>query len=209
LDRLTGIFADGIGAAAATSGILTQLQGRIFGLLYLQPEPLSLDEITDELQQSKSNVSVQIRGLVDWQLVRQVRVAGSRKDHYAAATDFWRVMQEILERRFRWNLRQVLATVEEAERGVDAGHAPKATGGRADEFARGRLNAMRDYFLAVDAGLGAFSRGEPMAPEAMRDSVVSRIPIEDGSTPAQRRPSKNTPPTSQSGSRRGVAKERS
>jgi DNA-binding transcriptional regulator GbsR (MarR family) len=184
VDRLTGIFADGIGAAAATSGILTQLQGRIFGLLYLQPEPLSLDEITDELQQSKSNVSVQIRGLVDWQLVRQVRVAGSRKDHYAAATDFWRVMQEILERRFRWNLRQVLATVEEAERGVDAGHAEKATGGRrANEFARGRLSAMREYFLAVDAGLGAFSRGEPMAPEAMRDSVVSRIPLEHGSEP--------------------------
>jgi DNA-binding transcriptional regulator GbsR (MarR family) len=182
VDRLTGIFADGIGAAAATSGILTQLQGRIFGLLYLQPEPLSLDEITDELQQSKSNVSVQIRGLVDWQLVRQVRVAGSRKDHYAAATDFWRVMQEILERRFRWNLRQVLATVEEAERGVDAGQAAKTGGRRADEFARGRLNAMREYFLAVDAGLGAFSRGEPMAPEAMRDSVVSRIPIEEGST---------------------------
>jgi hypothetical protein len=110
-----------------------------------------------------------------------VRVAGSRKDHYAAATDFWRVMQEILERRFRWNLRQVLATVEEAERGVDAGQAAKTGGRRADEFARGRLNAMREYFLAVDAGLGAFSRGEPMAPEAMRDSVVSRIPIEEGS----------------------------
>ena len=173
MDRLTGIFADGIGAAAATSGILTQLQGRIFGLLYLQPEPLSLDEITDELQQSKSNVSVQVRGLVDWQLVRQVRVAGSRKDHYAAATDFWRVMQEILERRFRWNLRQVLATVEEAERGLGAGHN--------HDFALDRLAAIRDYFLAVDAGLGAFSRGEPMAPEAMRDSVVSRIPIAEGS----------------------------
>src|SRR5258708_5139597 len=185
MDRLTGIFADGIGAAAATSGVITQLQGRIFGLLYLQEEPLSLDEITDELQQSKSNVSVQIRGLVDWQLVRQVRVAGSRKDHYVAATDFWRVMQEILERRFRWNLRQVLATVEEAGRGVDAG-GPSNT----DEFVRGRLNAMRDYFLAVDAGLGAFSRGEPMAPEAMRDSVVSRIPIEDG-TPSDKR----IPPT--------------
>jgi DNA-binding transcriptional regulator GbsR (MarR family) len=197
VDRLTGIFADGIGAAAATSGILTQLQGRIFGLLYLQPEPLSLDEITDELQQSKSNVSVQIRGLVDWQLVRQVRVAGSRKDHYAAATDFWRVMQEILERRFRWNLRQVLATVEEAEREVTAGRADKtAKRGTPDDFARGRLNAMRDYFLAVDAGLGAFSRGEPMAPEAMRDSVVSRIPIEEGSGPADLRQVKRGSPIS-------------
>jgi DNA-binding transcriptional regulator GbsR (MarR family) len=180
VDRLTGIFADGIGAAAATSGILTQLQGRIFGLLYLQAEPMSLDDITDELQQSKSNVSVQVRGLVDWQLVRQLRVVGSRKDHYVAATDFWRVMQEILERRFRWNLRQVLATVEEAERGL--------TAGQTDDFARDRLNSLREYFLAVDAGLGAFSRGEPMAPEAMRDSVVTRIPVEGSGTTMKRRP---------------------
>src|SRR2546430_10516653 len=110
MDRLSGIFADGIGAAAATSGILTQLQGRIFGLLYLQPEPLSLDEITEQLQQSKSNVSVQIRGLLDWQLVRLVRVAGARQDHYGAATDFWRAMQRIPGRRFHPNPPPGLAT---------------------------------------------------------------------------------------------------
>jgi DNA-binding transcriptional regulator GbsR (MarR family) len=208
MDRLTGIFADGIGAAAATSGILTQLQGRIFGLLYLQSEPLSLDEITDELQQSKSNVSVQIRGLVDWQLVRQVRIVGSRKDHYAAATDFWRVMQEILERRFRWNLRQVLATIEEAEGAVGALHAEKTTDdGNAGDFARGRLNAMRDYFLAVDAGLGAFSRGEPMAPEAMRDSVVSRIPIEEAQGPPSSRPGLGAAKATRSRGRRSVARK--
>ena len=35
MDRPTAIFADGIGAAAATSGVLNQLQGRIFALLYM------------------------------------------------------------------------------------------------------------------------------------------------------------------------------
>ena len=35
------MFVDGMGTAAATSGILTQLQGRIFGLLYLSDHPLS------------------------------------------------------------------------------------------------------------------------------------------------------------------------
>src|SRR2546428_12336048 len=108
MDRPTGIFVDGIGAAAATSGVLTQLQGRIFALLYLHQRPLALEEIAVELEQSKSNISVNIRGLVEWHLVRRTHVAGSRKDHYEAATDFWRVMQEIMERRFRWNLRQVL-----------------------------------------------------------------------------------------------------
>jgi DNA-binding transcriptional regulator GbsR (MarR family) len=168
-----------MGAAAATSGVLTQLQGRIFGLLYTQARPLSLDEITDELQQSKSNVSVQIRGLVDWQLVRQLRMAGSRKDHYEAATDFWRVLQEILERRFRWNLRQVIAAADETERALDdaalsAGADPSD---RPSDLIRARLATLRAYFTAVDAGMGAFSRGEPMPPVAMRDSVARRIPI--------------------------------
>ena len=92
MDRPTGIFVDGIGAAAATSGVLTQLQGRIFALLYLHQCPLALEEIAVELEQSKSNISVNIRGLVEWHLVRRTHVAGSRKDHYVAATDFWRVM---------------------------------------------------------------------------------------------------------------------
>src|SRR4030081_1555192 len=120
MDRLTAVFVEGMGAAAATSRILTQLQGRIFGFLYLSSGPVSLDELTDELQQSKSNVSVSVRGLVDWQLVRRVRFPGSRMDHYEAASDFWRVMQEIMERRFRWNLRQVVAAAEETERAIKA-----------------------------------------------------------------------------------------
>jgi len=60
MDTITAGFVDGIGAAAATSGVLSQLQGRIFALLYLTPEQLSLDQIADELQQSKSNISVNI-----------------------------------------------------------------------------------------------------------------------------------------------------
>src|SRR5437660_12124703 len=136
MDQITGLFVEGTGAAAALSRILTQLQGRIFGLLYLSPGPVTLDEITDELQQSKSNVSVSVRGLVDWQLVRRVRVRGSRKDHYEAATDFWRVVQEMLERRFRWNLRQVVAAAEETRQAIAASTAGGAATERADFIAR-------------------------------------------------------------------------
>lgn len=155
MDRARGIFVDGIGAAAATSGILTQIQGRIFGLLYLEPGPLSLDEIASALELSKSNVSVQIRGLLEWHLVRSTPVPGSRKDHYEAATNLLRVLQEIMERRFRWNLRQVLATVDETERVLDA--APAA--GR-DPLVGQRLAALRVFFSVLEAGVGAFARGD-------------------------------------------------
>ena len=173
MDRPQAIFVDGIGAAAATSGVLTQLQGRIFGLLYLEPLPLSLDEIATELQQSKSNVSVNVRGLVDWHLVRLVAVPGSRKDHYEAATNFWRVMQEIMERRFRWNMRQVLATVEETQRAASQEPSKR----RQDAaFTEQRLEAMHAFAAAVEAGIAAFAQGQPFEADQMQ-RALQVVPI--------------------------------
>jgi DNA-binding transcriptional regulator GbsR (MarR family) len=159
MDRATGLFVDGIGTAAATSGILSQLQGRIFALLYLHPHPLSLDEIAAELQQSKSNISINVRGLTDWHLVRRIHVPGSRRDHYEAAPDLVRVMQEIVERRFRWNMRQVLATIQET-RSVD----PAASSTDA-AFMDQRLAALEGFFRLLDATAGMLAPGRPFPPQ--------------------------------------------
>jgi DNA-binding transcriptional regulator GbsR (MarR family) len=148
---------------------------------------VTLDELTDELQQSKSNVSVSVRGLIDWQLVRRNRVPGSRKDHYEAATDFWRVMQEIVERRFRWNLRQVVAAAEETERAITASTPRGEDAIELAAFIAQRMAVMRDFFTAVDIGLGGFSRGEAFAPQPLQKAIV-RVPVEDGSPAPERRP---------------------
>jgi DNA-binding transcriptional regulator GbsR (MarR family) len=175
LDRARAVFVDGMGTASATSGVLSQLQGRIFAVLYLEDHPLSLDEIAEALQLSKSNISTNIRGLVEWHLVRRVAVRGSRKDHYQAADDFWRVMQEIMERRFRWNIRQVIAACDETGRAAEAGGSTRA-GERERAFVERRLEALRAFAAAVDAGIEAFARGEPIAPTSLQKIQV--IPIE-------------------------------
>jgi DNA-binding transcriptional regulator GbsR (MarR family) len=158
MDRATAAFVDGVGAAAATSGILTQQQARIFGLLYLHEGPLSLDEIAAELEQSKSTISLNVRVLVEWHLVRRRPVPGSRKDHYEAASDFFRAMQEIFERRFRWTVRQVLATVDETRR----------LGGEGRGLQQRRLEALGGFFRLLDAGIGAFLEGRPFPAEKLR-----------------------------------------
>ena len=166
MDRITGIFVDGMGAASATSGVLTQLQGRMFALLYLQPRPLSLEEIAAELEQSKSNISVNIRGLVDWHLVRRVQIAGSRKDHYEAATNLLRVMQQIMERRFRFNLRQVLATVEETQHAAASEDAPADA--ETATIVAARLQALQFFVSILEASVGSFSRGQPFDAEQLQ-----------------------------------------
>src|SRR5204862_3404271 len=157
VDQARAIFIEGMGAASATSGVLSQLQGRMFAVLFLEDHPLSLDDIAKALQLSKSNISINIRGLVEWHLVRHVSVPNSRRDHYEAAADFWWVMQEIMERRFRWNIRQVIAACDETSRTARADGAAEPE----DGFIEGRLESLRSFAAAVDAGIEAFGRGEP------------------------------------------------
>ena len=168
LDRAREIFIEGMGAASATSGVLSQLQGRIFAVLFLEDHPLSLDDVAEALQISKSNVSINIRGLVEWHLVRRVSVPNSRKDHYEAAADFWRVMLEIMERRFRWNIRQVIAACDETARTASGGRTASRSTERERLFIERRLDALRSFAAAVEAGIEAFSRGEPIAPQTMQ-----------------------------------------
>src|SRR5947209_1105938 len=168
LGQARAIFIEGMGAASATSGVLSQLQGRIFAVLFLEDHPLSLDDIAAGLQLSKSNISINIRGLVEWHLVRRVSVPNSRKDHYEAASDFWRVMQEIMERRFRWNIRQVIAACDETSRTAGSGRSGSRAAERERAFVESRLQALRSFAAAVDAGIEAFARGEPITPQTMQ-----------------------------------------
>ena len=52
----------------------SRIMGRIYGLLYLSREPLSLDYISEELSVSKGNVSLNIRSLERWNMVKKTWV---------------------------------------------------------------------------------------------------------------------------------------
>ena len=77
-------------------------------------------------------------------------------------------MQEIMERRFRWNIRQVIAACDETSRTAGGGRAGSRAAERERLFIQGRLAALRSFAAAVDAGIEAFARGEPITPKAMQ-----------------------------------------
>jgi len=76
-----------------------------------------------------------------------------------------------MERRFRWNLRQVLATVAETERALaeSGGRGRKAPERETATFIATRLEALRAFFAAVDAGVAAFTQGRSFAPETVKN----------------------------------------
>ncbi len=81
-------FIQDYGEAYVTFG-LPRLMGRIVGLLLCKGEPISLDQIAEELGMSKGPVSQIMRRLRDHNLIQRVWVHGDRKDYYEALPDIF------------------------------------------------------------------------------------------------------------------------
>ncbi|WP_246942692.1 GbsR/MarR family transcriptional regulator [Bacillus pinisoli] len=92
-----------ISAIAQTMVIygVTPSVGRIYGVLYFATEPLSLDEIKDQVAMSKASVSHGIRELLETDMVTKVWKKGDRKDHYIAEKDFLRNFIHFLVKKIR------------------------------------------------------------------------------------------------------------
>ena len=61
---------------------------RLYGYLLLCPHPVSLDQITEQLEISKSSASVAARLLESYTLARRHSEAGTKRALYAAADDY-------------------------------------------------------------------------------------------------------------------------
>ena len=72
---------------------LPRSTGQIYGLLYLSPQPLSLNDIVDVLGISKGSASTGTRQLASWGAVKQVWVQGDRRDFYEVLADLGTLLQ--------------------------------------------------------------------------------------------------------------------
>jgi DNA-binding transcriptional regulator GbsR (MarR family) len=114
-----------------TGGALFQLfglprsTGQIYGLLYLSPKPLSLDDLTNILSISKGSASTGTRLLSGWGAIRQVWVPGDRRDHFEALGDFAQLLRasfsEFVKPRLYNSERRLASISEELERDAERG----------------------------------------------------------------------------------------
>ncbi len=104
-------FVEFWGQMASTWGI-NRTMAQVYALLYCVERPLNTDDIMERLQISRGSANMNLRSLVDWDLVMKTAVSGSRKDHYVAEKDVWRVTARIIEERERQEVRPVKARLE-------------------------------------------------------------------------------------------------
>ncbi len=91
----------------ATYWGINRTMAQIHALLYAVERPLDTDEIMERLQISRGNANMNLRSLVDWNLVRKIHQLGSRKDFYVAEKDIWKITTTIIQERQRREIKPV------------------------------------------------------------------------------------------------------
>jgi DNA-binding transcriptional regulator GbsR (MarR family) len=86
---------------------------QIHALLYLTPDPLSAEDITEMLSVARSNVSTSIKELQSWGLVEIVSVLGDRRDFFTARGDTWEMLMIIMEGRKRREIEPTLTLLRQ------------------------------------------------------------------------------------------------
>lgn len=137
---------DGLGRISAFWG-LGKMMGQMFGLLYLSPVPLTLDEVCEELSVSKGHVSTTMRGLERLGMAHRSWRRGDRKDYYQAETDLWKVVRGILQEREKREFDQALSSVSDSLR-ILGQQVPDSNPDK--QFYLTRTRQLRDFFKTID-----------------------------------------------------------
>lgn len=92
----------------------SKVMGQLYGTLLLSPKPLSLDDMMERLGISKAGVSMNMRTLEHMGMVRQVwlRGGGGRRKYYAAETDFWQIISNLLSGREMRDVERAIEVME-------------------------------------------------------------------------------------------------
>ena len=92
---------------------INRTMAQIHALLYISPNPLTAEEISDTLGIARSTVSTGLRELNTWGIVKVVHVLGDRRDHFEVIGDAWEMFRAVLHERKRRELDPALAVLRE------------------------------------------------------------------------------------------------
>lgn len=104
---------------------LPRSTGQIYGLLYLSPRPLSLDDLCELLSISKGSASTGTRHLSSWGAIKQIWVPGDRRDHFEAVGDLSQLIRasysEFVKPRLNSSEKRLASIFAELEKDVEQG----------------------------------------------------------------------------------------
>ena len=144
-------FIQAWGTLGSSWGI-NRTMSQIHALLIVSNEPLSTEQIMDELMISRGNANMNIRSLMDWGLVKKQLIPGERKEFFTAGKDIAEVARQIAKERKRREIDpilEVMADVQNVE-----GDDPET------QAFKKVMNDLGDFTQKVEGALDKFIRSD-------------------------------------------------
>jgi HTH-type transcriptional regulator, glycine betaine synthesis regulator len=108
-------FVEHWGMMARAWGI-NPTMGELFALLYITGTDWTAEELRQWLRVSRGNVSMNLRELLAWGVVRKLHRPGERRELFHAETEVWTLFRRILKERKRRELDPTLMVLDRISR---------------------------------------------------------------------------------------------
>lgn len=102
---------------------INRSMAQVHALLLVSERALSTEEVMEQLSISRGNANMNIRDLVNWNLVYKESIAGDRKEYFRAEKDMWEVAKRIVKERKRREiepLQQHLAELKKVDQSYES-----------------------------------------------------------------------------------------
>lgn len=110
--------------------------GQILGLMIISEEKVNAEEIAKTLSISRGNVSMALKELQSWRLVKTVHVQGDRKEYYTAIGDIWTMAFTVMEERRKREVEPTLTALRDV--------LLTEADGEKDKYAQQRVKELHD-----------------------------------------------------------------
>jgi DNA-binding transcriptional regulator GbsR (MarR family) len=117
---------------------------QIHALLFISPDPLTAEDITETLSVARSNVSNSLRELQGWGIVKLVHVMGDKRDHFESMKDVWEMFRIVLDERKKRELDPSMRILREC---LEQAEGSKET----DRYTEAQLRKLNEFFGTTSA----------------------------------------------------------
>lgn len=100
------------GTLGTTWGI-NKAMAQIHALLFISPDPLSMEDIMEELGISRGNASMNLRQLIDWGIVYKENMPGERKEFFVSEKDVTELARQVAKERSRREIEPSIKVLRE------------------------------------------------------------------------------------------------
>lgn len=112
IDEAKQKFIQSWGSLGSSWGI-NRTMAQIHAMLLVATEPVSMEDIMEQLQVSRGNVNMNLRALMDWGIVTRENKIGERREFFVADKDIWAVARQIARERRKREIEPMLKTFDE------------------------------------------------------------------------------------------------